>query len=132
MFPSHDPGVASWESPSRFVEVSSFEFTGQIIFMTNFTLQKLSSHMSALMSRLHTFQLDLDPDEVLAWIRWLAIHKPYHKIEKKDRLTVYRFLRDHQEDIGKLNLRDYVKALDIFRYNSKAWRKLLRNSIRHA
>lgn len=122
----------SWETPSRVVIASTFEFTGQIIFLTNYNFTRLSGHMQALLTRVHAFCMNLEVDEVLARMKFMAMTVPYKEVSRNDRLVVYRFLRDAHAEIPHFNLRHYIKALDMLVFNRTGWRKLLRNSIKHS
>jgi len=113
----------SWLTSSAQIAVNHFEFTGRVIFMTNLPLDKLSSHMSALLTRLMVFPLILTAEEVLWKIKMLALRVDFKDADKKDRYKVYAFLKDKAAEIPGLNLRHYVKCMDLLLAGTN-WRKL--------
>lgn len=115
----------AWISPSPLVDIDQFDFTGRIIFLTNLNLTRLSKHMEALLTRVHVYRLDLTPGEVLQRMKHIAIHYEYKGVKKPDRLKVVRYIRDQHDHIPGLNIRHYVKALDLMLYSRTQWRKLL-------
>ena len=115
----------AWHTTSGVVSVGEFDFTGQIIFLTNLNPHGLSKHMQALMSRVHVYHLDMTPDETIQRIRIIAIRSEYKGVKKSDRLMVARFLKENRDHIHGLNVRHYTKALDLLMYTRSRWRKLL-------
>lgn len=114
-----------WNSPSQLVSVQEFEFTGRIIFLTNFNSSRLNNHMEALMTRVHYYELDMSTEEVIAYVRHLAMHVEHPQVLREDRLKVVRWMRDNAVKLNFVNVRTYLKALDVFAFDKKGWRKLL-------
>lgn len=123
----------SWLSPSPAVRVQEFRFTSRIIFLSNMSLNKLCVNMEALLSRIQTFHLEMEPDEVISQMKQIALTCEYKDVKKADRLMIVRFFRDNMDEIAslgsKLNFRHYVKALDAFRYDKRSWRKIVTGSL---
>ena len=81
------------------------------------------------MSRVHIFGLDFTSGEILSHMKHIAIHSEYKAILKPDRLKVVRFLRDSQDEIPNLNLRHFIKCMDLMHYSRTKWRKLFLHCI---
>lgn len=126
---THGERHVQWLSPSYMVAIPEFNFSGRVIFLSNLTFEQMSSHLQALISRVHMFNLTLSNDEALFRIRHLAIKTEYKRTTKEQRLRVYRFLKENKDHVPNLNLRHYIKALDLLLYSSAKWRKLFMQCI---
>jgi hypothetical protein len=119
----------SWLSSSGIPRVPSFQFRGRIIFLTNLSLERLSSHMEALLTRILVYSLDLSPKEILAQMKFIAKTSQYKTSTLQERRRVVSFLEQNISQIPGFNLRHYVKALDLLIYSKSRWRKLFMQCI---
>lgn len=98
----------------------SFEFTGKIIFVSNLSLTELDQ---AVLSRSLYVDVSMTAPEKVERIRAIAgairtDMKPEHKAEALE------LLAEHAESIGDLNIRTYLKILEVRHVGAKNWREL--------
>lgn len=114
--------TVSWNSMGNAAAVLQFNFEGQVIFVSNMSLAKLSTHMQALMTRILVLHMDLTVEQILQYLG-LIRKTPYKATSESERYRVFAFLREHQAEIPNLNFRHYTKALDLLA-SGRNWRRL--------
>lgn len=118
----------SWQSAGSVPRVPKFNFTGQIIFISNMPLEKLSAHMQALLTRVLVFNMDVDAEGMLQQIKYIALRSTYKTATKKDQYRVFNFLKSKKDEIPSLNLRHFVKGMDLL-LSGRNWRRLFMETL---
>lgn len=98
----------------------SFEFTGKIIFVSNLSLTQLDQ---AVLSRSLYVDVSMTPKEKIERIRSIAgaIRTDMSQEQKDESLEL---LEEHAETIGDLNIRTYLKVLEVRHKGQANWRDL--------
>jgi hypothetical protein len=120
---SYDTRRLSWLSELRNDDddlPQSFEFTGQIIFISNLSLNQLDQ---AVLSRSLYVDVSMTPDEKIQRIKTISkdIKPEWAKKEKDDSIELLSELKDN---IGDLNIRTFLKVLEIRHKGADNWRDL--------
>lgn len=119
---SYPVRTVCWNSTGSAPDVSSFNFEGQVIFISNMGLDKISSHMQAVLTRVLVLNMDLTSDQVLQQIGQIRKHS-YKNSTEEERYRVYTFLKQHISEIPNINFRHYTKGMDLL-LSGRNWRKL--------
>lgn len=98
----------------------SFEFTGKIIFVSNLSLTELDQ---AVLSRSLYVDVSMTPLEKIERIKAIsgAIRTDMPVEHKNEALEL---LKEHAESIGDLNIRTFLKVLEVRHVGAKNWREL--------
>lgn len=98
----------------------TFEFKGKIIFVSNLTLAELDQ---AVLSRCLYVDVSMNADEKIDRIK--AISKDIRPdMTDKQKNAAIDLLIKHKDAIGDLNIRTFLKVLEIQHANSKHWEEL--------
>jgi len=122
---TYDTRQVSWNSTTAVVDKKHFTFNGQIIFISNLSLRRLSGHLEALLTRIHVYSMDLTREDMVEKMKYIAGSCTYKKSTEEDRQIVVKFLEEKRDLIPTLNLRHYVKALDLMAFSRDRWGELL-------
>ena len=110
---SKDPGGLKIKYPNK------FEFTGQVIFISNICSSKIDS---AVKSRSLTIDVTLDRDSVVK-----RIHSILPNIggdsPLEEKMEVLFFLKDHYK--GELNIRSFILGIRCKLGGSQNWKRLI-------
>lgn len=99
----------------------TFEFNGKIIFISNLPLNKLNQ---AVLSRALYVDVSMTPAEKIERIRFISDHiRP--DIDKTIKEEVLDMLEEKADKIGDLNIRTFLKGIEIRLAGSKNWRSML-------
>lgn len=118
---SYDTRRVSWLSEIKDEDLpQSFEFKGQIIFISNLSLTDLDQ---AVLSRSQYVDVSMTAVEKVDRIQSIAKDiRPEMRAEWKQ--EAIDLLKEHADNIGDLNIRTYLKVLDIRKRNAANWKDL--------
>ncbi len=119
---SYDVRRISWLSEIRGETglPKSFLFEGKIIFVSNLSLTELDQ---AVLSRCLYVDVSMDADEKIERIRAIApaIRPEMDQIMRDE---AFQLLSEKRREIGDLNIRTYLKVLEIRHAGHKDWRDM--------
>ena len=114
-----DRRIVTWSTTSRLVREQSFEFKGQVIVITNSSLQ--SKHYKAFMDRVHKFPIKMTQFEKLAKMKQIASVDP--RYDRAHAAEVMQLIQDNIGLIGSsLSMRTFVKTYELVKI--PIWREL--------
>lgn len=116
--------VISWNSSGTAHKVDSFEFKGQILFVSNMDPTKKSDrHFQALLTRAMTLVVAGTRTEVLMHI---LAHLPMVAgglgFEAREEILIY--LHENHQNMRELSLRSLVQLVKLYEYNQSNWKEL--------
>jgi hypothetical protein len=98
----------------------SFEFKGKIIFVSNLSLAELDQ---AVISRCLFVDVSMTPQEKIDRIKQISgAIRP--DIAPDDKTAALDLIDKHKENIGDLNIRTFLKVLEIQHANPENWQEL--------
>lgn len=127
--------IVTWGSTRGSTDDRSFEFKGSIIFLTNIAFNKLTknevlkSHLQALASRSHYFDVSLNSNLE----RFIRIKQVCEKsnilkgrnLTEENCIEIIAFIEENMDRFSELSLRTVSKIADLFLYNPEKWKKLI-------
>ena len=127
-------------SPSRTIHWNShsglnqappvFDYQGALIFLTNKVLKGL--HFEALVSRIHHMEMTFTDSEILYRIEDVMEGVNHRGIEADMKLEVLQFMKDHKAQFiarGALNLRSFLKVLDLRALSDARWKDMTKSML---
>lgn len=126
----------SWRLDSNFLRKEDipdeFYFEGSVIFLTNLKFDqvrgnKISAHLSAIMSRAHYLDLSMDSRrEQILRIRQVVAGGMLdkHKLTQSTKDAVVQWVIDNQDYLTDLSLRTVVKAADLCESHGDKWSEI--------
>jgi len=126
---SYDRRVITWAGrgvPKDSDVESTFEFKGQIIFISNKPLESMDE---AIRSRTLCISLDMNRQEIIEHMRGL-LNKIETKQPMKLKIEVLNYLESVKDNFVSFNLRTLIKAIRVrARYSEdKIWKNMIRLS----
>ena len=128
----------SWNSDSSFLRregiPEKFEFKGSVIFITNINFEnvkakRLKDHLSAILSRCHYLEVNLDGNrEKILRIKQIVgdgmLDK--YKFSDEEKNAIVKFVEDNQFRLRELSLRMVIKIADLYKMAPKndKWKRL--------
>lgn len=126
---SYSRRVISWESSSvKAMDLPmSFSYEGQIIFISNINKSKMDK---AVLTRCFTHNLELSPEEVLAFMYSIInlIEPAADQDVKREVLEFIENNRDSLWDKGMFNLRTLINGIRLRSFTSAGWQELFLRS----
>lgn len=119
---SYDERWVSWLSKSRGDLPATFEFKGRIIFISNLSLAQLDQ---AVLSRALYVDVSMSPNEKIERIRGL-VPKIRPTVALSVKHEALSLLAECASNAGDLNLRTFLKVVDIRLAGRADWRELAR------
>ena len=96
---------------------SMFEFTGQVIIISNKIDKANDVHTKALLSRAIHYNLEFALDDIKEILKQISTVMPYKNINLETRLQITTYITDNSDNTTKdLNIRGLIKAFDIYLY----------------
>jgi hypothetical protein len=134
---SSDRRFISWNTDSRLLRnedvPNRFEFCGSAIFITNIKFdhvrsKKLKDHLSALQSRCHYIDLEMDTEreKMLRIKQVVADHKMLERYNftATEEQDLIQFIQDNKSKISELSLRMVLKLCDLKRSFPDNWKNM--------
>ena len=131
----------AWNKDSRILRANGipdrFEFCGAAIFITNIKFEmvrskRLKTHLSALESRCHYIDLQLDTiREKLCWIKFIVEERgmlKYHELADGVQEELLKYVDDNQHRLRELSLRMVLKLADLHKSFPNTWKTLARTT----
>lgn len=120
-----------WGSSTSKALMPRFHFRGKIVVITNADLG-LSEHYRAFLNRVMRFRVHMNGVETLAKIWEMAMTSDeFKEIDEKIKREVYKWLRTHQESLGKdLSLRTFGKLVSLARMSPR-WEALAASTMQN-
>jgi len=120
---SYGDRYISWNSDMRDDDLDkTFKFTGQVIFITNVTLDRLDQ---AVRSRAMCVDLSMTQDQKLDRMEVIAVSDEFlpeiSRLVKKDALS---FLRSNLGEVANLSLRSLIQVCKIADSGDAEWKDL--------
>jgi hypothetical protein len=122
---SYDVRKVSWQSSRLPDELeASFNFSGQIIFVSNLTADRVDE---AIKSRTFVIDLQMSRKEICEYLWTLidTIEPSMHKVDKEEILTE---LDKRCDSFEQFNIRTFIKACRVFKVaksNGKDWKEMI-------
>lgn len=127
--------IVTWGSTRKTADESAFEFKGSIIFLTNIAFDKLTknevlkSHLQALASRSHYFDVSLHSNLE----RFIRIKQVCNgtdilkgrKFTENEIVEMLDFIYENLDRFTELSLRTVSKTADMFSHDNANWKKLI-------
>lgn len=122
---SYDVRKVSWQS-SRMPDDydSSFTFNGQILFISNYTADRIDE---AVKSRTFVVDLQMSRKEICEYL-WTLLKVIEPSVSLEDKEVVMKELEARRDVFEQFNIRTFIKACRIYRTaqkNGKDWKKML-------
>jgi hypothetical protein len=109
---------------------SSFIFTGQVIILLN-DKPKNSEHLKAVESRIISYHLEFNYDEIIRIITDIAKER-IDGTTQEERFEVVKWIKDNTSKATKnLNLRLYQHAIRFYLWNKECWKELASSYIQN-
>ena len=120
---SYGDRYISWNADIRDDDLDkTFKFTGQVIFITNVSSEKLDQ---AVKSRAMVVDLSMTRDEMLERMRTIAESSDFlPEITKTYKTTALSFLQENLDKVSNLSLRTLIQTVKIANSGDSAWKKL--------
>lgn len=132
-----DKRFISWNSDSRLLRSEGipdrFEFKGSIIFISNIKFahvrsKKLKDHLTALESRCHYIDLEMDTQRekilrIKQVIRDTGMLDKYD-FEETQKDIIIKFVEDNKDKLRELSLRTVIKTADLCKAFPNMWEKM--------
>jgi len=115
----------SWLSSANLGE-TSFNFEGKVFILTNVSMKK-NKHFQALLDRFLVYDPDVTLPEKLSKIRNLASKES--EIPKEVGDTVIDFLVKHEDRIGELSIRTFVKLSQLAQSLGEDWEDIAEHTV---
>jgi hypothetical protein len=98
----------------------SFNFSGRVIFITNYKPRENDVHFAAIKDRCLVQALYLSTKEKLEYIEKIIVPSDYKNTTLEERKNVFSFLCNIVSSGGvNFSFRTYLRALDHYRFNPK-------------
>ena len=120
---SYGDRYISWNADIRDDDLDkTFKFTGQVIFITNVSSEKLDQ---AVKSRAMVVDLSMTRDEMLERMRTIAESSDFlPEITKTYKTAALSFLQENLDKVSNLSLRTLIQTVKIANSGDSAWKKL--------
>ena len=120
---SYGDRYISWNADFRDDDLDkTFKFTGQVIFITNVSSEKLDQ---AVKSRAMVVDLSMTRDEMLERMRTIAESSDFlPEITKTYKTAALSFLQENLDKVSNLSLRTLIQTVKIANSGDSAWKKL--------
>ncbi|HEC65829.1 MAG TPA: hypothetical protein ENI23_11065 [bacterium] len=119
--------IVHWMSGSGLIRAPrSFEFTGRIIFVTNQPLAKADETLRALITRIYYLDFTFPKEQKLKRI-FTILPAAYKDTTLELRTEVAEYIRDNIQAYPDINIRTFIKILDMSRFSPDGWRQLALN-----
>lgn len=120
---SYGDRYISWNADMRDDDLDkTFKFTGQVIFITNVSSEKLDQ---AVKSRAMVVDLSMTRDEMLERMRTIAESAEFlPEIEAVAKRAALDFLQDNLDSVANLSLRTLIQTVKIANSGDSSWKKL--------
>lgn len=129
------PRIVTWGSSRGSSEENQFEFKGSVVFLTNVAFSKmtkndvLKSHLQALASRSHYFDVTLDTAlETFIRIKQVSLNSDILKsrqLSESQVSEILEFIRLNLDNFVELSLRTIVKIADMYLYSPTDYKRLI-------
>lgn len=133
---SNDRRTVQWNAESHVLKAdkipNSFEFRGQIVFITNKDFRqgnsaKMQAHYDAVLSRCHYLDMEMSrKTDLMLRIKQVVgdgMLDPY-RFENGEEQQIVSFIRENMDDLNELSLRMVKKIADLAKSDSNEWREL--------
>ena len=120
---SYGDRYISWNADIRDDDLDkTFKFTGQVIFITNVSSEKLDQ---AVKSRAMVVDLSMTRDEMLERMRTIAESSDFlPEITKTYKVAALSFLQENLDKVSNLSLRTLIQTVKIANSGDSSWKKL--------
>ena len=120
---SYGDRYISWNADIRDDDLDkTFKFTGQIIFITNVSSEKLDQ---AVKSRAMVVDLSMTRDEMIERMRTIAASSEFlPEISTAPKREALDFLQENIDKIANLSLRTLIQTVKIANSGDSGWKKL--------
>ena len=120
---SYGDRYISWNADIRDDDLDkTFKFTGQVIFITNVSSEKLDQ---AVKSRAMVVDLSMTRDEMLERMRTIAESSDFlPEITKTSKTAALSFLQENLDKVSNLSLRTLIQTVKIANSGDSSWKKL--------
>ena len=120
---SYGDRYISWNADIRDDDLDkTFKFTGQVIFITNVSSEKLDQ---AVKSRAMVVDLSMTRDEMLERMRTIAESSDFlPEITKTYKTAALSFLQENLDKVSNLSLRTLIQTVKIANSGDLSWKKL--------
>ena len=120
---SYGDRYISWNADIRDDDLDkTFKFTGQVIFITNVSSEKLDQ---AVKSRAMVVDLSMTRDEMLERMRTIAESSDFlPEITKTYKTAALSFLQENLDKVSNLSLRTLIQTVKIANSGDSSWKKL--------
>jgi hypothetical protein len=120
---SYGDRYISWNADIRDDDLDkTFKFTGQIIFITNVSSEKLDQ---AVKSRAMVVDLSMTREEMIERMRTIAASSEFlPEISTAPKREALDFLQDNIDKIANLSLRTLIQTVKIANSGDSGWKKL--------
>jgi len=116
--------VVTWRSASTKVPVPKFEFTGQVIFISNMDPSKTTNpHFQALLTRTMTLLVGGSKEELLMHMV-SKIREIGAALTPDEQNEVLTFLKDHYRQYNILSLRLLRDLCNLRKFSAEKWQQL--------
>jgi Cdc6-like AAA superfamily ATPase len=119
--------MVSWKSASTKVEVPEFQFTGQIIFISNMDPNKSTNvNFQAVLTRVLTLVVGGTKEDILQRILQM-LPEIGRSLTPEQQEEVKLFIMENYKRFNDLSLRLLVNLVALIRYNRNTWKTLALN-----
>ena len=120
---SYGDRYISWNADIRDDDLDkTFKFTGQVIFITNVSSEKLDQ---AVKSRAMVVDLSMTRDEMLERMRTIAASSEFlPEVSAAPKSAALDFLQENLDKVTNLSLRTLIQTVKIANSGDSSWKKL--------
>lgn len=120
---SYGDRYISWNADIRDDDLDkTFKFTGQVIFITNVSSEKLDQ---AVKSRAMVVDLSMTRDEMLERMRTIAASSEFlPEVSSAPKSAALEFLQENLDKVTNLSLRTLIQTVKIANSGDSSWKKL--------
>jgi hypothetical protein len=120
---SYGDRYISWNADIRDDDLDkTFKFTGQVIFITNVSSEKLDQ---AVKSRAMVVDLSMTRDEMLERMRTIAGSDEFlPEVSAAPKSAALDFLQENLDKVTNLSLRTLIQTVKIANSGDSSWKKL--------
>jgi Cdc6-like AAA superfamily ATPase len=123
--------TVSWNTNSSLIEAPQFDFTGQIIFISNKDPKEANRHLGALRTRVLTVNIAGTPEQMrdrcillMPKISSTPTPQGHPPLTRAQQESLCQFIRDNYTKIPGLSLRYAVNLVSVYRFRPSRWQEL--------
>lgn len=113
-----------WNSSSTMIRApKQFVFNGRIVIITNFSLKKANESLQAIITRAYYLDFTFPKEQKMERILSIC-GTSYKDTTSEHRKMVAEWMQANIDKFPDINLRTYIKILDMSRFKPDDWQKL--------